>query len=112
MPKKSTSDRSVAAFIESMECLPVTKLPEGPEWTYELSMNSALRWDMAFFNIELSSSKNSSSCENLFKPSDARERMPKGHFSGGQRWELVGDKALGGCHGRFRESNWPLIPTT
>jgi hypothetical protein len=22
-------------FIESMECLPVAKLPEGPQWSYE-----------------------------------------------------------------------------
>jgi hypothetical protein len=28
-----------AAFIESMECLPVTKLPEGPEWTYEIKLD-------------------------------------------------------------------------
>jgi hypothetical protein len=25
-----------AGFIESMECLPVKKIPEGPEWTYEV----------------------------------------------------------------------------
>jgi DNA ligase D-like protein (predicted ligase) len=28
-----------AAFIESMECLPVPKLPEGPEWTYEIKLD-------------------------------------------------------------------------
>ncbi len=28
-----------AAFIESMECLPVTKLPEGLEWTYEIKLD-------------------------------------------------------------------------
>jgi hypothetical protein len=32
---KTTKIRE-AAFIESMECLPVTKIPEGPEWTYEI----------------------------------------------------------------------------
>jgi hypothetical protein len=25
-------------FIESMECLPVAKLPEGPEWSYEIKL--------------------------------------------------------------------------
>lgn len=25
-----------ASFIEAMECLPVAKLPAGPEWTYEI----------------------------------------------------------------------------
>src|SRR5258707_10865308 len=28
-----------ATFIESMECLPVTKLPEGPQWTYEIKLD-------------------------------------------------------------------------
>jgi len=28
-----------AAFIETMDCLPVSKLPEGPEWTYELKLD-------------------------------------------------------------------------
>jgi len=35
MAKKSLSERS-AGFIESMKCLPVSEVPEGPEWTYEL----------------------------------------------------------------------------
>ena len=26
----------IATFIETMDCLPVTKVPEGPEWTYEV----------------------------------------------------------------------------
>jgi DNA ligase D-like protein (predicted ligase) len=26
-------------FIESMECLPVTKVPEGPEWSYEIKLD-------------------------------------------------------------------------
>jgi hypothetical protein len=25
-------------FIASKECLPVTKLPEGPEWSYEIKL--------------------------------------------------------------------------
>jgi DNA ligase D-like protein (predicted ligase) len=28
-----------AQFIESMECLPVTKLPQGPEWSYEIKLD-------------------------------------------------------------------------
>ena len=32
MSKKSTPDRSAASFIESMECLPVSRIPEGQEW--------------------------------------------------------------------------------
>jgi len=28
-----------AAFIEPMECLPVPRVPEGPEWTYEIKLD-------------------------------------------------------------------------
>lgn len=28
-----------ATFIESMECLPVSKLPEGPQWSYEIKLD-------------------------------------------------------------------------
>jgi ATP-dependent DNA ligase len=28
-----------ATFIESMECLPISKLPEGPGWTYEIKLD-------------------------------------------------------------------------
>ena len=28
-----------AGFIESMECLPVPTVPEGPEWTYEIKLD-------------------------------------------------------------------------
>ena len=38
MVKKATSRRK-AEFIDTMDCLPVTKLPEGPEWTYELKLD-------------------------------------------------------------------------
>jgi DNA ligase D-like protein (predicted ligase) len=40
--KKHTPKRSPKAqvpFIESMECLPVTKLPDGPEWSYEIKLD-------------------------------------------------------------------------
>lgn len=38
MARKSLPERT-AAFIESMECLPVSEVPEGPEWTYELKLD-------------------------------------------------------------------------
>ena len=38
MVKKAISRRR-AEFIDTMDCLPVTKLPEGPEWTYELKLD-------------------------------------------------------------------------
>jgi ATP-dependent DNA ligase len=31
--------RKTAAFIEPMECLPVSKLPEGPQWVYEIKLD-------------------------------------------------------------------------
>jgi DNA ligase D-like protein (predicted ligase) len=31
--------KSSAGFIESMECLPVSKIPEGPQWTYEVKLD-------------------------------------------------------------------------
>jgi DNA ligase D-like protein (predicted ligase) len=36
--KKALLERTVG-FIESMECLPVSEVPEGPEWTYELKLD-------------------------------------------------------------------------
>jgi hypothetical protein len=43
-PRKSTtakrrSPQAKAAFIESMECLPVTKLPDGLGWTDEIKLH-------------------------------------------------------------------------
>jgi hypothetical protein len=35
MVKKATSHRKTE-FIDTMDCLPVTELPEGSEWTYEV----------------------------------------------------------------------------
>ena len=28
-----------ASFIETMDCLPAAKIPEGPEWTYEIKLD-------------------------------------------------------------------------
>jgi DNA ligase D-like protein (predicted ligase) len=43
MPKKrkSPSAKAIArvSFIESMECLPVARAPEGSEWTYEIKLD-------------------------------------------------------------------------
>jgi hypothetical protein len=37
--KKRKQPAAKVAFIESMECLPVAKLPEGPEWSYEIKLS-------------------------------------------------------------------------
>ena len=39
MPTKVTLPERKAGFIESMECLPVPTVPEGPEWTYEIKLD-------------------------------------------------------------------------
>ena len=39
MPKIISSQARTAGFIEAMECLPVPKLPDGSEWTYELKLD-------------------------------------------------------------------------
>ena len=31
--------KAQAGFFETMDCLPVTKVPEGPEWTYEIKLD-------------------------------------------------------------------------
>ena len=36
--KKDTTKRKRATFIETMDCLPVTTVPAGPEWTYEIKL--------------------------------------------------------------------------
>jgi bifunctional non-homologous end joining protein LigD len=38
MAQKALPER-IADFIESMECLPVLEVPDGPEWTYELKLD-------------------------------------------------------------------------
>jgi DNA ligase D-like protein (predicted ligase) len=37
--KKAVPPSRKAVFIETMDCLPVAKLPEGPEWTYEIKLD-------------------------------------------------------------------------
>jgi ATP-dependent DNA ligase len=39
MPKKQASHKQAAGFIDTMDCLPVSRLPEGPEWTYEIKLD-------------------------------------------------------------------------
>jgi ATP-dependent DNA ligase len=31
--------KTKAAFVEPMECLAVSKLPEGPQWVYEMKLD-------------------------------------------------------------------------
>jgi hypothetical protein len=38
LTSKRKQPAAKATFIESMECLPVAKLPEGPEWSYEIKL--------------------------------------------------------------------------
>jgi DNA ligase D-like protein (predicted ligase) len=38
MASKSPKGAS-ASFIETMDCLPAAKIPEGPEWTYEIKLD-------------------------------------------------------------------------
>ena len=39
MQNLDSLSRREAGFIEPMECLAVTKLPEGPDWTYEIKLD-------------------------------------------------------------------------
>jgi DNA ligase D-like protein (predicted ligase) len=39
MPSKPALHKQSAGFIETMDCLPVSKLPEGPKWTYEIKLD-------------------------------------------------------------------------
>src|ERR1700744_5674490 len=39
MPNKPAVPKQAASFIETMDCLPVTKLPDGPGWTYEIKLD-------------------------------------------------------------------------
>jgi ATP-dependent DNA ligase len=41
--KKSAKAAAKIAFVESMECLPVTKLPEGAQWSYEIKLDGYRR---------------------------------------------------------------------
>ena len=39
VPKKSAPPKPPVAFIQTMDCLPVSELPEGEDWTYELKLD-------------------------------------------------------------------------
>jgi DNA ligase D-like protein (predicted ligase) len=39
MPTKNKQAAPRATFIETMECLPVKEIPQGPEWSYELKLD-------------------------------------------------------------------------
>jgi DNA ligase D-like protein (predicted ligase) len=39
VPKKQVLPKQAAGFIATMDCLPVSKLPEGPEWSYEIKLD-------------------------------------------------------------------------
>jgi hypothetical protein len=39
VPKKKGFPRQAAGFIEAMDCLPVSRLPEGPQWTNEIKLD-------------------------------------------------------------------------
>jgi ATP-dependent DNA ligase len=39
MPNKLALPKQAAGSIETMDCLPVAKLPEGPKWTYEIKLD-------------------------------------------------------------------------
>jgi ATP-dependent DNA ligase len=39
MTKTIKRGSPIVGFVESMECLPVSKLPEGPEWSYEIKLD-------------------------------------------------------------------------
>ena len=39
MPKRTIHPAAKATFIETMECLPVNGIPQGPEWSYELKLD-------------------------------------------------------------------------
>ena len=38
-PPSASSRIAKVSFIEPMECLPVAKIPEGPDWTYEIKLD-------------------------------------------------------------------------
>jgi ATP-dependent DNA ligase len=38
-PKASPTLLPKIGFVESMECLPVSKLPGGPNWSYEIKLD-------------------------------------------------------------------------
>src|ERR1700733_6170479 len=39
MPKEQGLPKQAAGFIETMDCLPISKVPEGQEWTYEIKLD-------------------------------------------------------------------------
>jgi hypothetical protein len=55
MAKQPTTATKRATFIETMDCLPVSKVPEGPRWTYEIELyqlgTRLWTWSFAWQNM-------------------------------------------------------------
>ena len=93
MPKKNPLPERKASFIESMECLPVPIVPEGPEWTYEIKLDG--------YRLEAVRSAGETTLfsrrQNVLNPNfgfiaDALKRLPDGTVIDG---ELVALDASG-----------------
>jgi bifunctional non-homologous end joining protein LigD len=69
--------KSPAAFIETMDCLPVAAVPEGPEWTYEIKLDGyRLEAVKTKGNVTVYSRRRNVLNEKFRYIADALEKLP------------------------------------
>ncbi len=85
MVKKTPSRARTAAFIEAMECLPVSTVPEGPEWTYELKLDGyRLGWSVPGSETTLYSRRENVLNAKFPYIASALHRVPQGTVIDGE----------------------------
>jgi bifunctional non-homologous end joining protein LigD len=85
MVKKPPSRARTASFIEAMEYLPVTTVPEGPEWTYELKLDG-YRLEVVRAGVETTLYSRRENVLNTKFPyiASALQRLPQGTVIDGE----------------------------
>jgi hypothetical protein len=66
--RRSSFPRRPAAFIENMDCFPVSTLPEGPKWTYELKLDG--------YRLEVLWEKRGFPCRSIGSRTNGSSRQP------------------------------------
>jgi bifunctional non-homologous end joining protein LigD len=91
MTKKALPIRKIE-FIESMECLPVAKVPSGPEWTYEIKLDGyRLEAVKAKDDIILYSRRRNVLNKKFHYVTSALDSLPKGTIIDGELVALGSD---------------------
>jgi hypothetical protein len=82
MPSKRALPRQAVGFIETMDCLPVPKLPDGPEWTYEILCSGSHKISCVAQEVMLRDSSGSAHREDpVWSTCEAYQSTPKAQLA-------------------------------